>query len=74
MLPKIPGSFRASLSCSPIHLRYACIREKALSPNRLWGSWVVTLGALLGNPQIDFCSRINNLSSLCMVGREKGTA
>ena len=35
---------------------------------------MVTLGALLGNPQIDFCRRINNLSSLCMVGREKGTA
>ena len=32
------------------------------------------LGALIGNPQMDFCSRINSLSSLCMVGREQGTA
>ena len=32
------------------------------------------LEALLGSPQIDFCKRINNLSSFCMVGREKGTA
>ena len=50
------------------------MREKAFSPKRLWRSWVVTLGAHFGNPQIDFCSRISNLSSLCMVGREKGTA
>ena len=32
------------------------------------------LGAFLGNPQIDFCSHISSLSSLCMVGREKGIA
>ena len=31
------------------------------------------LGALFGNPQMDFRSRINSLSSLCMVEREKGT-
>ena len=34
---------------------------------------MVTLGALFGSPQIDFYNRISNLSSLCMVGREKGT-
>ena len=35
---------------------------------------MVTLGAPFGNPKIDFCKCISNLSSLCMVGREKGTA
>ena len=35
---------------------------------------MLTLGALFGNPQIDFCNHISNLSSLCMVGRKKGTA
>ena len=32
------------------------------------------LGALFGNPQMDFCSHINSLSSLYMVGRKKGSA
>ena len=50
------------------------MREKAFNPKRLWGSWVVMLGALFGNPQIDFCSRISSLSSLCMAESEKGTA
>ena len=31
------------------------------------------LEALFGIPQMDFCSRINSLSSLCMVGRKKET-
>ena len=31
------------------------------------------LEALFGNPQIDFCNHISNLSSLCIVGMEKGT-
>ena len=35
---------------------------------------MVMLGALFGNPQIEFCNRISNLSCLCMVGREKDTA
>jgi hypothetical protein len=68
-----PVSFRASLSYSPIHLRYAFLSENASNPNILCGSWVITLGEEFGKLQIDFCRRMRVLSSLLIVGNEKAT-
>ena len=57
-----------------MHLRYAFFSEKAPRPNILVGSWVITFGAHLRWPQIDFWSLMKVLSSLFIVGMEKATA
>jgi hypothetical protein len=72
-VPRWPVLFKASRSCSPIHLKYAFRKEKASNPNILCSNWVIILGADLGSPHIDLCSRIMILSSLLSVGSEKAT-
>ena len=54
IIPSLPLSFRAFLSCSPMHLRYAFFNENASIPNMLCGSWVTIFGVHLGRPHIFF--------------------
>ena len=72
--PNLPGSFNAFLSCSLIHLRYAFFSEKASSPNRSCGSWVIIFAVHLGRPQITFWIPVIFLSNFFMVGNEYGIA
>ena len=74
IMPSLPWSFRAFLSCSPMHLRYAFFNEKASSPNSSWGSWEITLAVHLGSPHIIFWIAMIFLSSFLMVGNENGSA
>ena len=54
MVPNLPWSFSAFLSCSPMHLRYAFFNENASSPNSSWGSWVITFAVHFRSPHIVF--------------------
>ena len=74
IVPSLPGSFNAFLSCSLIHLRYAFFSEKASSPNRSCGSCVIIFAVHLGRPHITFWIPIIFLSNFLMVGNEYGTA
>ena len=74
IVPSLPLSFRAFLSCSLIHLRYAFFSEKASSPKRSCGSCVITFAVHFGSPHIAFWIPIIFLSSFLIVGMEYGTA
>lgn len=72
--PSLPGSLSASLSWSPIQVRYGVCNEKASRPNCFLGSCVVMLGVLLGRPHIDFVRDMIFLSSFFIDASEWGTA
>ena len=54
IIPKIRLSFRAFLSCSLTHLKYAFFSEIASKPNKSCGSWVMTLAIHFNRPHIVF--------------------
>ena len=74
IIPNLPLSLRAFLSCSLMHLKYAFFREKASNPNRSCGSCVIAFAVHFGKPHIAFWIPMIFLSSFLMVGREYGTA
>jgi hypothetical protein len=74
IVPRRPWSFSAFLSCSPMHLRYAFLNEKALIPNSLCGSCLVKLDVLLGTLQIVFVTNIYCLSNFLILINEYSAA
>jgi hypothetical protein len=74
IVPRLPGSFNAFLSCSLIHLKYTFSSKKAYSPNKSCGSWVIIFAVHLDRPHIAFWIPIIFLFNVLMVGSEYGTA
>ena len=74
IFPSRPLSLRALISCSPIHVRYAFLSEKASVPNISCGSCITALDMHFGKPHIFLCRAIIRLSSFLMAGSEYGTA
>ena len=74
IIPRLPLSFRAFQSCSPMHLNYAFFNENVSIPNMSCGSWVTMFGVHLERPHIFFWIAIIFLSCFMMAGREYGTA
>ena len=52
--PSLPLSFKAFLSCSPTHFKYAFFNENASISNMSCGSWITIFGVHLGRPHIFF--------------------
>ena len=71
--PSLPLSFRAFMSCSPMHIMYAFFNEKTYIPNILCGSCVTALDIHFGRPHMDLCNAIIFLSSFLMARRKYGT-
>ena len=74
IIPNLPWSLSAFLSCSPMHLRSAFFNENASRPKSSWGNWVITFAVHFGNSHIVFWMPIIFLSSFFMVGSKYGTA
>ena len=74
IVPSLPWSLSAFLSCSPMHLKYAFFNEKASRPKSSWGNCVITFAVYFGSPHIVFWILIIFLSSFLMVGSEYETA
>ena len=70
ILPSLPLSVSALMSCSPIHVMYAFFSEKAFVPNLSCSSCVTALDIHFGRPHMVLCTAIIFLSSLLMAGRE----
>jgi hypothetical protein len=70
MVPSLPKSFNVSLSCSPMHFRYAFLKEKASVPNSLCGSCVARFGVLFGTLHIALVTAMICLSSFLIFGIE----
>ena len=72
IISSLPLSFKAFVSCSPMHLKYAFFNENASIPNMLCGSWVTIFDVYLNGPHIFFWIAIIFLSSFMMAGKEYG--
>ena len=70
IIPNLPWSLSAFLSCSPMHCKYAFFYEKVSSPKSSCNSWVITFAVHLGSPHIVFWIFIIFLSSFFMAGSE----
>ena len=58
ILPSVPLSFRALMSCSSMHVIYAFYNEKTYVPNILCGNCVTAFDIHFGKPHIDLCNAI----------------
>ena len=74
ILPSLSLSFRAFMSCSPMHVMYAFFNEIFFVSNISCGSCVTAFDIYFGRPHMDLCNALIFLSSFLMVGREYGTA
>ena len=72
ILPSLPLSFRAFMSCSPMHVMYAFFNEKASVPNMSCGSCVTAFDIHFGRPHMVLCRAIIFLSSFLMAEESMG--
>ena len=73
ILPSLPLSLRALMSCSPIHVIYEFFSEKTSMPNMSCGNSVTAFNIHFRRPHIVLCRAITFLSSFLMAGSEYGT-
>ena len=54
IIPSLPGSLRAFLSCSLMQRKYAFLSEKASRPKKLCGSCAIMFAMHFGSLQMAF--------------------